>query len=75
MFDYQSVNQLYMGSISGIRHLYISLYIIYILYILCIWELMGFDGYIDGIPEMVSSNVAIYGEIVELNGESSGQHV
>jgi hypothetical protein len=36
---------------------------------------MGFDGYIDGIPEMVSSNVAIYGEIVELNGESSGQHV
>ena len=74
MFDYQSVNQLYMGSISGIKHIYIyiSLYIIYILYILCIWELMGFDGYIDGIPEMVSSNVAIYGEIVELNGESSG---
>ena len=78
MFDYQSVNQLYMGSISGIRHIYIYYHYIlyiYILYILCIWELMGFDGYIDGIPEMVSSNVAIYGEIVELNGESSGQHV
>ena len=42
MFDYQSVNQLYMGSISGIRHIYIYHYILYI-YIIYIMY-MGING-------------------------------